>query len=223
MSIGPAKVISAKMYNKTTLTCEAEGNPPPRYKWLQMLPTQEVLIRGYDNHLVIDNVTYEHQGEFVCTAENEINDETRTYQSEPIKVEVTGAPQVLRYAAKRHVVVGIGAEAVLEVEFCANPVSNQSWHLGDMGLGTGNNIILAAGTGHGRFVAETARPVSDGKRDHCYISTLKIQGAHPSDSHNYELRLSNAHGVDKHLIQLAVRGKGSFFFFCFGAVFFLCV
>ena len=112
----------------------------------------------------------------------------------------------MRYTAKKHIVVGIGAEAVLQVEFCANPVSNQSWHLGDMGSGSGNEIILAAGTGHGRFVAETAKPVSNGQRDHCYISTLRIQGAHPSDSQMYELLISNAHGIDRHVIHLAVKG-----------------
>ena len=116
---------------------------------------------------------------------------------------------MMRYTAKKHLVVGIGAEAVLEVEFCANPVSNQSWHLGDMGVSgaKGNEIVLAAGTGHGRFVAETARPLATGQRDHCYISTLRIQGAHPSDSQMYELQISNAHGVDKHAIHLAVKGK----------------
>lgn len=195
------------------MTCEAEGNPPPQYQWLQKLPSQEVLIRGYSNQLVIENITYEHQGEFVCKATNNINGELRATQSDSIKVEVSGAPQVLGHSAQNQVVVPIGAEAVLEVEFCANPVSNQSWHLGDMGSGNGNSIILAAGTGHGRFVAESAKKMSAdgvssaGKRDHCYVSTLRIKGAHPSDSQTYELRLTNAHGADRHFIQLAVKGK----------------
>ena len=201
------------MYNKTTLTCEAEGNPPPKYQWLQKLPSQEVLTRSYKKDFEIHNVTYEHQGEFVCKAVNHINGQERTVQSSPIKVEVTGAPQVIRYNTKKSVVVGIGAEAVLEVQFCANPVSNQSWHLGDMGSGTGNNIILAAGTGHGRFVAENARSIltdgSNHKKDHCYISTLRIKGAHPTDSHVYKLLLSNAHGIDQHLVHLAVKGKNN--------------
>ena len=88
MSVGPTKVIAAKMYNRTSLTCEAEGNPPPKYKWLQHLPSEEVLIRGYEKTLSIDNVTYDHQGEFVCEAVNEISGQQRTIQSEGIKVEV---------------------------------------------------------------------------------------------------------------------------------------
>ena len=210
VSVGPSKVILAKMYNKTTLSCNAEGNPPPQYQWLQKLPTEDVLVRSYEKDFVIQNVTYEYQGEFVCKAVNTINGQKRPVQSDPIKVEVSGAPQVLRYHSKKSVVVSIGDEAVLEVPFCANPVSNQSWHLGNMDPGSANKIILAAGTGHGRFRAESARNYlsnSKEKRDHCYISTLRIKGAHPSDSRIYKLLLSNAHGVDQHLVQLAVKGK----------------
>ena len=97
--MGPSPIVQAKMNNKTVLTCEAEGNPAPRYSWLQMLPTQEVLIRGDSRELVIENITYDYQGEFVCQATNEINGEQRTVQSEPIKVEVTGAPQIMQYSA----------------------------------------------------------------------------------------------------------------------------
>lgn len=205
LSVGPSKIVAAKMFNKTVLTCEAEGNPTPEYQWLQMQPNQEVRIRGYAKQLVIENVTYDHQGEFVCEAINEIKGQKRSTQSDPLKVEVSGAPQILKYSAKKEVVVGIGTDAVLEVEFCANPLSNQSWHLGDMGTGTGNNIILAAGTGHGRFIAETVRAATE-KGPGCYISALKINGAHPTDSHTYELKLSNSHGIDTHTIALQVEG-----------------
>lgn len=96
VSVGPSRVVQAKMSQRTVLSCKARGNPPPQYQWLQRRPANEgVLIRGYSQELIIDNVTYEHQGEFVCEAKNEINGKTRTVQSEPIKIEVSGAPQVL--------------------------------------------------------------------------------------------------------------------------------
>ena len=202
LSVGPQTVIEAKMYNKTKLTCEAEGNPPPKYTWLQKLPSQEVLIRSYEQEFIIENVTYDYQGEFVCKATNDINGEERTVQSEPLEIRVSGPPQVLKYKVKEAVEVAIGADALLQVEFCASPMSNQSWHLGDK---NGNKVILASGTGHGRFVAETVKK-SPTKPD-CYISTLKINGAHPTDSHTYQLRLSNQHGVDTHTIKLAVKDK----------------
>ena len=100
--------MSANVHNKTTLTCLAEGNPAPRYQWLQKLPTHEVLVRGYSQHLQIENVTYDHQGEFVCKAVNVINGEQRSVQSDPIIVEVTGAPQVTQFAAIKEVIVGNG-------------------------------------------------------------------------------------------------------------------
>ena len=209
LSVGPSPIVQAKMNNKTVLTCEAEGNPAPRYSWLQMLPSQEVLIRGDSRELVIENITYDYQGEFVCQATNEINGEQRTVQSEPIKVEVTGAPQIMQYSAPKEVLVPDGTDTRIEVEFCANPISNQSWHLGD--ALTGNKVILASGTGHGRFVAEIVR-ASKNKPD-CYISTLRINGAHAEDSHTYELRLSNQHGVDSHIVRLAVQGTIMDFFF----------
>ena len=86
LSVGPTKVVTAQLYNKTVLTCEAEGNPPPQYTWLQMNPTQEVLIRAHTQEFVIENVTYDYQGEFVCKATNDINGEERTVQSDPVKV-----------------------------------------------------------------------------------------------------------------------------------------
>uniref|UniRef100_A0A0K2V225 Ig-like domain-containing protein n=2 Tax=Lepeophtheirus salmonis TaxID=72036 RepID=A0A0K2V225_LEPSM len=202
LSVGPAPTVIASMYNKTLLTCEAEGNPPPRYQWLQKLPTQEVLIRGYNKQLLIDNVTYDHQGEFVCKAVNKIRGESRAVQSQPIRVEVKGAPKVNSIISEREITVQNGEDAVLEVHFCADPLPKQSWHLGDMGSGSGNNIILAAGTGHGRFIAEKEQKST---KEDCYISILKVNGAHSADSAPYELRISNDHGSDSHIIHLSVR------------------
>ena len=88
------------MNRRTVLTCEANANPAPKYRWLQLKTsnTKEmesaVVPRGYEKTLVIENVNYEYQGQFVCEATNKIDGETRSVQSQPIKIEVTGAPQV---------------------------------------------------------------------------------------------------------------------------------
>eukprot|EP00095_Tigriopus_kingsejongensis_P003091 maker-scaffold1368_size45390-snap-gene-0.5 protein:Tk03091 transcript:maker-scaffold1368_size45390-snap-gene-0.5-mRNA-1 annotation:"kin of irre-like protein 2" len=202
LSVGPSRIVAAQRNKRAMLNCEAEGNPAPQYQWLQKLPTQEVFIRGHERTLVLENVTYNHQGEFVCKAMNTINGEERSVQSEPIRVEVSGAPQVMKYEAHHEVRVQNGEDATLEVLFCADPPPKQAWHLGDLGLGSGSNIILAAGTGHGRFIAESARKAD---REDCYISALRINGAHPTDSHTYQLKLSNNHGSDLHTIHLVVR------------------
>ena len=181
------------------LTCNAEGNPPPRFQWLQKLPSHEVLVRGHTQQLYIENVTYEDQGEFVCKALNEINGETRAIQSDPIIVEVSGTPQVMRFGVPTDVIVEDGQNAILEARFCADPLPEQLWHLGH----AGNNIILAAGTTHGRFDAKTVRRI----KEDCYISTLTVSAAQPSDTSEYELRLTNAHGSDSYRVRLIVRGK----------------
>jgi len=197
-NVGPSKYISAHVRNSTTLSCVAEGNPVPRYQWLQKLPTHEVLIRGYSQYLTLTNVTYDHQGEYVCKAVNVINGEKRSVQSDPIIVEVTGAPQVTDFGTTgQEFQVGLGEEALLEVRFCADPLPEQLWHLGP----TGDNMILAAGSTHKRFIVETVRKL----KEDCYISTLRILNVELSDATVYELRLTNAHGTDSYKIELKVR------------------
>lgn len=193
------------MNKQAILNCEAESNPAPRYQWLQKLPTQEVLIRGYDKQLVIENVTYDHQGEFVCRAMNTLGGEERSVQSEPILINVSGAPQVMRYSAAHEIRVQDGEDAELRVLFCADPMPKESWHLSDPSVGSGNNIILAAGTRHGRFEVQKTENVTD--REDCYITVLRIHGAHAEDSHGYLLNLSNDQGTDYHTVQLLVKGE----------------
>lgn len=54
------------------------------------------LERGRESRLVIDNVTYDYQGEYECRASNFINGQERSTTSDPISLQVVGAPQVLR-------------------------------------------------------------------------------------------------------------------------------
>ena len=72
------------------MTCSAEGNPLPKYLWLQKLPSNQVLKRGYNNTLSIEDTTYDHQGEYVCEAVNVIGDQRKVVQSEPLRIEVRG-------------------------------------------------------------------------------------------------------------------------------------
>jgi hypothetical protein len=58
--------------------------------WLQKLPSNQVLKRGYEDKLIIEDTSYDHQGEYVCEAVNVIGDQKKIVQSEPIKMEVRG-------------------------------------------------------------------------------------------------------------------------------------
>lgn len=48
------------------------------------------LERGHESRLVIDNVTYDYQGEYECRASNFINGQERTVASEPVSLQVVG-------------------------------------------------------------------------------------------------------------------------------------
>lgn len=49
-----------------------------------------VVDRGGEPRLVINNVTYDYQGEYECRATNYINGQERSVTSEPIQLQVVG-------------------------------------------------------------------------------------------------------------------------------------
>lgn len=198
--VGPSVNIEAVIEERLVLTCSAAGSPQPNYQWLQQLPTGEVLVRGYEPSLVIESVNYEHQGEFVCKANNVVGGEKREIQSEPIDVTVRGKPKISGYNVKSELVVKTGEDASIGVEFCANPRPKQSWNIGPVGA-DGNSLELTSRTRHGRFVVDHLQET--GVRD-CYVASLRILGVHPSDSRSYPLVLTNDHGHDEFSVKLVV-------------------
>jgi len=198
--VGPSVQIDAEAGEKLLLTCSAAGSPKPNYQWLQQLPTGEVLVRGYEPNLVIESVNYEHQGEFVCKANNIVGGEKREVQSEPIDVTVKGKPKISGYSVKSELVVKTGEDATIEVEFCANPKPKQTWDIGPVGS-EGNRVELNSRTRHGRFVVDQL--LNTEIRD-CYVASLRILGVHPSDSRSYPLQLVNEHGADEYSVKLVV-------------------
>ena len=87
---------------------------------MQQLPEKQVLKRGTNRNLEIDNVTYSDQGEYICVAFNTIGDKRRETQSSPIKLEVSGVPQVLKNVGD--FVAVNGHDVQLEAEFCSDPI-----------------------------------------------------------------------------------------------------
>ena len=90
LRVTPSGGATIGVHNTSILTCSAEGNPLPKYLWLQKLPSNQVLKRGYEDKLVIEDTTYDHQGEYVCEAVNVIGDQKKVVQSEPLRMEVRG-------------------------------------------------------------------------------------------------------------------------------------
>eukprot|EP00094_Tigriopus_californicus_P013464 TCALIF_13024-PA protein Name:"Similar to KIRREL Kin of IRRE-like protein 1 (Homo sapiens)" AED:0.12 eAED:0.13 QI:0/0.83/0.76/0.92/0.91/1/13/506/759 len=185
------------VHNRTILSCSAEGNPAPKYQWLQKLPTQQVLKRGYEERLILEDTTYDHQGDYVCEAINMIGGQKKIVQSEPVHIEVRGAPQVLRYSVAKEVEAISGRDVRLEMDVCSDPVpSRTTWDWGTHRVDAGQDL-------HGRYLAE--QMVEHPEREDCYVARLLVRKVSPSDSKRYFLDVENIHGTDRYAIGLIVK------------------
>ncbi|XP_034231154.1 irregular chiasm C-roughest protein isoform X3 [Thrips palmi] len=191
------RTTTVKLGSSVSFNCTAEGNPEPSYQWLQKMPTTQdtVIIRGSQAELVMHNVTYEHQGEYVCKVTNLIGGTERSEQSESLSVQVKGAPQVLRNAVAREVSVLRGQDAHLKMVVCADPKpSKVQWHWGSLAVDSGANS--------GRFQAEE---LLQEEREDCYEARLHVRSADLVDARTYHLTVENDRGADSHMVLLAVR------------------
>lgn len=97
-SVGPDRLTTAALYSQATFHCEAESHPTPSYQWLQRpspAAGPEALLRGNEPRLQLRNVTYGHQGEYVCRVTNVIGGRERVVQSEPVSLQVVGESATL--------------------------------------------------------------------------------------------------------------------------------
>lgn len=200
LKVFPNPGATVSVYNNTTLSCEAEGNPPPKYSWLQKMGGNPVAWqqRGNTALLQIPNVTYQYQGQYVCEATNEINGRTHKATSAEISLDVTGAPQVLTDTArtKKRVVVEKDEDAVIAVYFCSDPSPRRTyWEWGSLKLESGDDHI--------RYVAESLHN-DDGQKD-CYEARLIVRGVDGSDSRKYTLNVENERGSETFAVLLEVR------------------
>jgi len=197
LRVTPVGGATIGVHNKTIMTCSAEGNPLPKYLWLQKLPSNQVLKRGYNNTLSIEDTTYDHQGEYVCEAVNVIGDQRKVVQSEPLRIEVRGAPQVLRYSVVKEVEAVSGRDVRLEMEVCSDPIpSKTTWDWGSLRVEAGQDL-------HNRYLAE--QMVKHAEREDCYIARLVVRNVSPADSRRYFLNVENAHGTDRYAVSLNVK------------------
>ena len=72
-----------------------------------------MLKRGYEDRLVIDETTYDHQGDYVCEAINAIGGQRKIVQSDPIHIEVRGRPKAIRACGGRRGSSGINRQSWL--------------------------------------------------------------------------------------------------------------
>uniref|UniRef100_A0A1B0AC74 Ig-like domain-containing protein n=1 Tax=Glossina pallidipes TaxID=7398 RepID=A0A1B0AC74_GLOPL len=177
----PPKILSAGPDRLTTAPFISHGS-----KYVE---------RGHEPRLVIDNVTYDYQGEYECRAANYINGQERVAISEPVSLQVVGAPQILRLHPSMHTVLTRrGDAATLTFIVCADPRPQRvAWEWG--------SLRLDAGSATDRFRADDL--LQDARED-CYLSTLHIHHTNEHDARPYYLVVENERGSDRHAIQLNV-------------------
>ena len=194
-SVVPSGSISSLIGGRVILTCSADSNPTPVYQWVQRLNDQ-VVIKGNEKVLTLENLIFEDDGEYICTAHNLIRGEEKITQSDPVQLTVTGPPR-LYLDPKTRFETSSGVDTMMEVKVCGEPRPEARWQI--------DTLILTAGSGHGRFRADSLVKMSS--HHNCYISRLAIQGAHPADSNTYQIYVENVHGSESHSIELLVHGE----------------
>ena len=120
----------------------------------------------------------------------------REVQSEVIKLEVEGAPKLVKMEGE---VFGIhGQDVRIEAEFCSDPVPvKNTWEWEGVVLPVGSEV-------DGRYKAEL---VSHPHKEDCYISRLTVRRLGLADSRKYILNVENKHGKDMVPVLLTVKGK----------------
>jgi len=194
LSTEPRVQRSVTVHNKTVLRCNAEGNPKPKFQWLQRLPQEQVVKRGYESELVIEDAGYSDQGEYTCRAINEVGGERREATSEVIRLQVSGVPQVVKQVGD---VVGVnGRDVRLEAEFCSSPLPlKNTWEWGGTVLPAGSEL-------DSKYKAEL---VEHPHMANCYISRLTVRGVGLRDSRPYTLMVENKHGRDTVPVLLSIK------------------
>lgn len=85
--------------------CNADGNPPPKYQWIQKgvnsneISANNGIVRSTEPKLHYHNITYDYQGEYVCVVSNTIGGKERTAESQTITFQVIGKYEYRTYGS----------------------------------------------------------------------------------------------------------------------------
>ncbi|KAL1517904.1 hypothetical protein ABEB36_001607 [Hypothenemus hampei] len=198
ISVGRERVKTATLFSPVSFECLGEGNPPPTYEWVQKKSTTArsggVTERGREAKIYLNNITYEYQGEWRCKVTNIIKGDEHSETSEPIILQVHGAPQVLKQLVTQEIMIESGQSVDLKMTVCADPQPRSiAWEWGSLRLEAGNEM--------GKFKVDEVLQ-QDG--EDCYLTTLHIKDTTATDSRTYYLLVENDKGKDMHALQLYV-------------------
>ncbi|XP_039307870.1 hemicentin-1 isoform X7 [Solenopsis invicta] len=201
-AVGPDRLTTALLYSGASFECHADAMPPAEYRWAQVFTDGRMPLEcGTGQRLILTNVTYEQQGQYICLASNKINGNVREVKSDPVSLQVVGAPRVVKPAIteKFVVVTTEGNPARLEIRLCSDPKPRLvAWEWGSTRLHAGEVL-------EPRYRALDLEPLAS---EDCYIAILELTSTVKEDQRLYHVIVENDRGSDRRALMLKVDEPG---------------
>ncbi|KAI4477413.1 hypothetical protein M0804_012799 [Polistes exclamans] len=201
-SVGPELLTTALLYSGASFECHADAMPPAEYRWAQIFPDNRMPVEcGTGQRLILTNVTYEQQGQYICLASNKINGHVREVKSDPVFLQVVGAPRVVKPTMTEKLVVAAteGSSARLEIRLCSNPKPRLVvWEWGSIRLYAGDVL-------ESRYRALDLEPLASAD---CYVAILELTSTIKEDQRLYTVIVENDRGSDRRTLMLRVDEPG---------------
>ncbi|KYN35193.1 Kin of IRRE-like protein 3 [Trachymyrmex septentrionalis] len=201
-AVGPDRLTTALLYSGASFECHADAMPPAEYRWAQIFTDGRMPLEcGTGQRLILTNVTYEQQGQYICLASNKINGNVREVKSDPVSLQVVGAPRVVKptITEKFVVVTTEGNPARLEIRLCSDPKPRLvAWEWGSTRLHAGEVL-------EPRYRALDLEPLAS---EDCYIAILELTSTVKEDQRLYHVIVENDRGSDRRALMLKVDEPG---------------
>ncbi|CAL7946544.1 unnamed protein product [Xylocopa violacea] len=201
-SVGPDRLTTALLYSGASFECNADAMPPAEYRWAQIFTDGRMPLEcGTGQRLILTNVTYEQQGQYICLASNKINGNVREVKSDPVSLQVVGAPRVVKPAITEKFVVATteGSPAKLEIRLCSDPKPRLvAWEWGSTRLHAGEVL-------ESRYRALDLEPLA---LEDCYVAVLELTSTVKEDQRLYHVIVENDRGSDRRSLMLRVDEPG---------------
>ena len=107
-----------------------------------------------------------------------------------------GSPKVSQPVSE--VYVHRGSLGVVDVEFCADPLPKQIWHIDS---NPGQKMVINAGISHEGYSVLNASKLS---KPNCYVSTLQIDRVTDKHKSDYVVHFENEHGREIHTVRVKI-------------------
>uniref|UniRef100_A0A8C8HMI3 Hemicentin-2 n=1 Tax=Oncorhynchus tshawytscha TaxID=74940 RepID=A0A8C8HMI3_ONCTS len=206
--VEPVKQVTVVRGSLVTLTCEAQGIPPPSLKWLKdgqpLSLHRNLLLDGQETRLQLPDVGLSDRGLYSCVASNQAGSSTKSFNLtvlEPPKISISSPEELM-----------VAVNTALELECTAEgvPSPTLSWLKDGRPLQGDSEIVEE----DGHFLRITKVQVSHKRKDtafKCHLlyttlseGSLRVKAVQLSDAGRYYCTVSNQAGSDHHGMDLRV-------------------